>query len=171
MCGRISSNEPQLESWRHFSAPLQRVRPFSFGAVFRFLRRSCFVRNCPISDKRLQTLLAVAAGLTAESDTTVYSSAQFLEKLKGDLAIETIELLLQNKNDETENRLGHAQILQLLKLCLRTYFTFDGTIYEQLKGTPMGSPISGFIANAILKRLESLVFQHHRPKFRGPVCG
>ncbi|BHF72313.1 hypothetical protein SprV_0401537700 [Sparganum proliferum] len=82
-----------------------------------------------------------------------------------DLAIETIELLLQSKYDETENRLGHAQILQLLKLCLRTYFTFDGTIYEQVKGTPMGSPISGFIAEAVLQRLESLVFQHHKPKF------
>nr|VZI39749.1 unnamed protein product [Spirometra erinaceieuropaei] len=89
--------------------------------------------------------------LTAEVDTTVSSSAQFLEKLKGvsihpnevmvsfdvtslftsireDLAIETTELLLQSKYDETENRLGHAQVLQLLKLCLRTYFTFDGTI-------------------------------------------
>ncbi|BHF84825.1 hypothetical protein SprV_0902797700 [Sparganum proliferum] len=88
--------------------------------------------------------------LTAESDTTVSSSAQFLEKLKGDLAIETIELILQNKYDETENRLGRAQVLQLLKFCLRTYFTFDGTIYEQVKGTPMGSPISEFIAEAVL---------------------
>ncbi|BHF74662.1 hypothetical protein SprV_0501774800 [Sparganum proliferum] len=35
-----------------------------------------------------------------------------------DLAIETIELLLQNKYDETENRLGHGQALQLLKLSL-----------------------------------------------------
>nr|VZH97561.1 unnamed protein product [Spirometra erinaceieuropaei] len=103
--------------------------------------------------------------LTAESGTTVSSSAQFLEKLKEDLAIETIELLLQSKYDETENSLGHAQVLQLLKLCLRTYFTFDGTIYEQVKGTPMGSPISGFIAEAVLQRLESLVLQHHRPKF------
>ncbi|BHF67967.1 hypothetical protein SprV_0301099600 [Sparganum proliferum] len=81
--------------------------------------------------------------LTAESDTTVSSSAQFLEKLKGDLAIETIELLLQSKYDETENRLGSAHILHLLKLCLRTYFTFDGTIYERVKSTPMVSPISG----------------------------
>nr|VZI48701.1 unnamed protein product [Spirometra erinaceieuropaei] len=52
--------------------------------------------------------------LTTESDTTVSSSAQFLEKLKGDLAIEAIELLLQSKYDETENRLGPAQVLQLL---------------------------------------------------------
>nr|VZI22108.1 unnamed protein product [Spirometra erinaceieuropaei] len=69
-----------------------------------------------------------------------------------DLAIETIELLLQSKGDETEKRLGQAQILQLLKLCLRIYFTFNGTIYEQLKGTPMGSPMSGFIAKAVLQR-------------------
>nr|VZI30222.1 unnamed protein product [Spirometra erinaceieuropaei] len=59
----------------------------------------------------------------------------------------------------------HAQVLQLLKFCLRTYFTFYGTIYEQVKGTPMGSPTTGFIAEAVLQRLESLVFQHHRPKF------
>ncbi|BHF83859.1 hypothetical protein SprV_0902700700 [Sparganum proliferum] len=29
----------------------------------------------------------------------------------------------------------------------------------------MGSPISGFIAEAVLQRLESLVYQHHKPKF------
>ncbi|BHF77153.1 hypothetical protein SprV_0502025600 [Sparganum proliferum] len=82
-----------------------------------------------------------------------------------DLAIETIELLHYSKYDETENRLGHAQILQLFKLCFRTYFTFDGTVYEQVKDTPMGSPISGFIAEAVLQQLESLVFQHHKSKF------
>ncbi|BHF76656.1 hypothetical protein SprV_0501975500 [Sparganum proliferum] len=77
-----------------------------------------------------------------------------------DLEIETIELLLQSKYDETENRLGHAQVLHLLKFCPRTYFMFDGTIYEQVMGTPMGSPISGFIAEAVLQRLEWLDFQH-----------
>nr|VZH98214.1 unnamed protein product [Spirometra erinaceieuropaei] len=76
--------------------------------------------------------------LTAESDTTVSASAQFVEKLKGDLAIGTIELLLQRKYDKTVNRSGHAQIPQLLKYCLRTYFPFDETIYEQVKDTPMG---------------------------------
>ncbi|BHF79602.1 hypothetical protein SprV_0702272300 [Sparganum proliferum] len=47
--------------------------------------------------------------LTSDSNTTVSSSTQFLEKLKGDLAVETIELLLREKYDETENRLGHAR--------------------------------------------------------------
>ncbi|BHF65607.1 hypothetical protein SprV_0200862000 [Sparganum proliferum] len=36
---------------------------------------------------------------------------------------------------------------------------------KEVKGTPMGSPISGLIAEAVLQRLESLVFQHHKPKF------
>nr|VZI19000.1 unnamed protein product [Spirometra erinaceieuropaei] len=103
--------------------------------------------------------------LTADSATIVCSPTQFLEKLKENLAIEAVELLLQSKYDETENRLGHAQFLQLLNFFLRKYFTFDGTVYEQVKGTPMGSPILGFIAEVALQRLESLVFQHHRPKF------
>ncbi|VDM02341.1 unnamed protein product [Schistocephalus solidus] len=34
-----------------------------------------------------------------------------------------------------------------------------------VKGTPIGSPISGLIAKVVLQRLESLVFQQHRPKF------
>ncbi|BHF61646.1 hypothetical protein SprV_0100462100 [Sparganum proliferum] len=34
-----------------------------------------------------------------------------------------------------------------------------------MKDAPMGSPNSGFIAEAVLQRLESLVFQHHKPKF------
>ncbi|BHF77343.1 hypothetical protein SprV_0602044700 [Sparganum proliferum] len=94
--------------------------------------------------------------------TVVLDRTDYLQKAKGlledrqfyvpcDLAIETIELLLQSKYDETENRLRRAQVLQLLKF-VRMYFTFDGTIYEQVKGTPMGSPISGLIAEAVLQR-------------------
>nr|VZI30589.1 unnamed protein product [Spirometra erinaceieuropaei] len=79
----------------------------------------------------------------------------FLDVL--DVAIETVQLLLRNKYDKTENRLGQAQVLQLLKFCLRTYFKLDGTIYEHVKGTPMGSLISGFIAEAVLQRLTHVL--------------
>nr|VZI06352.1 unnamed protein product [Spirometra erinaceieuropaei] len=60
---------------------------------------------------------------------------------------------------------AHCSRVAKTAMSVLTYFTFDGTIYEQVEGTPMGSPISGFIAEAVLQRLESLVFQHHRPKF------
>ncbi|BHF64262.1 hypothetical protein SprV_0200726300 [Sparganum proliferum] len=83
-----------------------------------------------------------------------------------DLTIETIELLLREKYDEKEDRLGHVQVLRLLTSCLKVYFTFDGTIHEKVKGTPMGWPIAGFIAEAVLQRSALLVFQHHKPKFR-----
>nr|VZI27025.1 unnamed protein product [Spirometra erinaceieuropaei] len=89
--------------------------------------------------------------LTAESDTTVSSSAQVMEKRKGDLAIKAIGLLLQSKYNEPKNCLGHVQVLQLLKFCLRTYFTFDGTIYKRGKGDPMGPPIPVPIAEAVLQ--------------------
>ncbi|BHF78221.1 hypothetical protein SprV_0602133300 [Sparganum proliferum] len=45
------------------------------------------------------------------------------------------------------------------------YFTFDGTTYEQVKSTPMGSPISGLVTEAVLPQLESMIFRHHGPNF------
>nr|VZI29558.1 unnamed protein product [Spirometra erinaceieuropaei] len=50
----------------------------------------------------------------------------------------------------------------------KTYFMFERTIYEQVKGTAMGSPTSGLTSKAVLKQLESPVFQHHKPKFWAP---
>nr|VZH99526.1 unnamed protein product [Spirometra erinaceieuropaei] len=41
----------------------------------------------------------------------------------------------------------------------------DGTTYEQIKGTPMGSPISGLIAEAVLQKLERRLFEEYKPKF------
>ncbi|BHF62904.1 hypothetical protein SprV_0200589200 [Sparganum proliferum] len=126
--------------------------------------------------------------LTSGATTTVCSATQFLERLRGtrltanevmvsfdvtslftsipqDLAIETVSELLERQYDETDESVKRRHLVQLLKSCLKTYFTFEGTIYEQIKGTPMGSPLSGFIAEAVLQKLESLVFTTHRPKF------
>nr|VZI49291.1 unnamed protein product [Spirometra erinaceieuropaei] len=109
------------------------------------------------SENTVEALTAPEASDDHGNDLTSWiwstkSPLETLAEIRGaDLAVETIELLLREKYDETENRLGHAQIIQLLKFCHKTYFTFDGTIYEQVKGTPMGSPISGLIAEAVLK--------------------
>ncbi|VDP83820.1 unnamed protein product [Echinostoma caproni] len=51
-----------------------------------------------------------------------------------------------------------------MELCMQTYFKFQGEIYEQLKGTPMGSPISGFIAEAVMQKLEKKVLPGTMPK-------
>ncbi|BHF80575.1 hypothetical protein SprV_0702370300 [Sparganum proliferum] len=110
--------------------------------------------------------------LTSGATTTVCSATQFLERLRGtrltadeDLAIETLSELLEREHDETDESVERRHLVQPLKFCLKTYFTFEGTMYEQIKGTPMGSPLSGFIAEAVLQKLESLVFTTRRPKF------
>nr|VZI45918.1 unnamed protein product [Spirometra erinaceieuropaei] len=119
--------------------------------------------------------------LTSDAGTTVCSATQFLERIKGmrltedevmvsfdvtslftsilqDLAIETVRELLESQYDETDVTVKRRHLVQLLRFCLKTYFTFEGTTYEQVKGTPMGSPLSGFIAEAVLQKVEILVF-------------
>ncbi|VDN43477.1 unnamed protein product [Dibothriocephalus latus] len=54
-------------------------------------------------------------------------------------------------------------ILELLNLCLKNYCQFDNKYYEQVKGTPMDSPISGLLAELVLQRLEKEVFQSLKP--------
>lgn len=43
-------------------------------------------------------------------------------------------------------------------------FSFEGEIYEQKKGTPMGSLIFGLIAETVLQRLEDIAMSCYRPR-------
>ncbi len=54
--------------------------------------------------------------------------------------------------------------MDLLNHCLINYFQFNGKLYQQVEGMPMGSPISGLIAEAVLQRLEAIVSQTFTPK-------
>ncbi|BHF76880.1 hypothetical protein SprV_0501998000 [Sparganum proliferum] len=81
------------------------------------------------------------------------------------LAIDTIDGFLGEKYDETDQQLKRAHVIELLELCLKTFFTCNGQVCEQKNGTPMGSPLSGPIAEAVLQRLERLVFSSYPPKF------
>ncbi|BHF81222.1 hypothetical protein SprV_0702435200 [Sparganum proliferum] len=126
--------------------------------------------------------------LTDGSEHTAVSSTHFLEKLKGvvidpdevmvsfdvvslftsipkELAMEVINDLLDRKHDEEGNPFKRKHVMELLDYCLRTYFTFNGQIYEQIQGTPMGSPISGYLAEAVIQELEARVFHSYKPKF------
>ncbi len=58
-----------------------------------------------------------------------------------------------------------AVTIDLLDHCLFNYFQFETRFYQQIKGTPMGSPIPGLIAEAVLQRLERPVFTVISPKF------
>ncbi|XP_072414136.1 uncharacterized protein [Chiloscyllium punctatum] len=81
------------------------------------------------------------------------------------LARETIANLLdiQNRQQDGEH-INKDGTFKLLDLCLTTHFTFNNQIYEQINGTPMGSPISGLIAEAVMQRLEQTVLPQIQPK-------
>ncbi len=77
-----------------------------------------------------------------------------------DLACETIRDLLTG----TPLSVATDSLMDLLNHCLINYFQFNGKLYQQVIGMPMGSPISGLIAEAVLQRLEAIVFQIFTPK-------
>ncbi|BHF76602.1 hypothetical protein SprV_0501970100 [Sparganum proliferum] len=81
------------------------------------------------------------------------------------LTIDVVDQLLAERYEERDKPLKCEHLLELLRYCLKTYFTFGGQMYEQIKGTPMGSPISGLIAEVVLQRVEHLVFPKYQPKF------
>ncbi|KAH9596979.1 hypothetical protein MS3_00000981 [Schistosoma haematobium] len=81
------------------------------------------------------------------------------------IAKETIFLLLTNDTNLTKyTMLQIKSLLELVDLCLTIYFQFNNKIYEQTKGIPMGSPISGLIAEAVVQRLESVISPVIKPK-------
>eukprot|EP00061_Rhincodon_typus_P004366 g22407.t1 len=79
------------------------------------------------------------------------------------LAWKTITALIEQEQDPSET-ISTDNKLKLLDLCLIIHFTFSGQIYEQINGTPMGSPISGLITEAVLQRLESMALPLIQPK-------
>ncbi|BHF74062.1 hypothetical protein SprV_0401714600 [Sparganum proliferum] len=126
--------------------------------------------------------------LTSNAATTVCSAAQFLERLKGIgisedkvmvsfdviaffnsipqcLAVKTVRQLLECKYDETGESVKRKHFIPLLKFCLKTFLNFEGRVYEQIRGTPIGSPLSRFIAEAVLQKVETAVLETYRPKF------
>ncbi|BHF79424.1 hypothetical protein SprV_0702254400 [Sparganum proliferum] len=128
--------------------------------------------------------------LTKDSEWTLKSAEEFLTRIKHlkveadeemvsfdvissfisiplALAIDTIDGFLREKYDETDQQLKRAHIIELLELYLKTFFTFNGHVYEQKKGTPMGSPLSGLIAEEVLQRIEQQVFSSY-PRSSGP---
>ncbi len=77
-----------------------------------------------------------------------------------DLAREMIRDLLTG----TPLSIATDSLMDLLNHYLINYFQFNRKFNQQVKGMPMGSPVSGLIAEAVLQRLEAIVFQTFTPK-------
>nr|VZI24887.1 unnamed protein product [Spirometra erinaceieuropaei] len=126
--------------------------------------------------------------LQGNSTTSVRSAPQFLIDLRGrriqsdeimvsfdvtslftsippNVAREVLHKRLEEAYDETQNALKIEHLMRLFEFCQQTFFTFAGETYEQIKGTPMGSPVSGLVAELILQELEKIAFLQHEPVF------
>ncbi|BHF81095.1 hypothetical protein SprV_0702422500 [Sparganum proliferum] len=124
--------------------------------------------------------------LQGNSTTSVRSASQFLLDLRGrriqsdeimvsfdvtslftfippNLAREVLHKRLEEAYDETQNALKTEHLMRLFEFCQQTFFTFAGETYEQIKGTPMGSTVSGFVVELVLQELEKLAFIQHEP--------
>jgi len=57
---------------------------------------------------------------------------------------------------ERNTSIPKDEFIKVVKLILEsTYFSFNKTIYRQIFGTPMGSPLSPIIANLVLRDLKT----------------
>ena len=66
------------------------------------------------------------------------------------------KLLEDDKKLHERTTMTVNQISCLLEFCLTTtYFTFQGKIFEQVKGAAMGSPISPIVANLFMEDLDT----------------
>nr|VZI37533.1 unnamed protein product [Spirometra erinaceieuropaei] len=106
------------------------------------------------------------------SRTSINSAFQFLADIRGkvvrpeqimvsfdvvslftsippDLARDVLRKRLEENYDETNRPLKIDHLLT----------------YEQIKGTPMGSPISSLVAELVLLELEKVAFDHYEPAF------
>nr|VZI20035.1 unnamed protein product [Spirometra erinaceieuropaei] len=82
-----------------------------------------------------------------------------------DLAHGVLHKRLEENYDETNGSLKIDHLLLLFAFCQQTFFTFNDRTYEQIKGTPMDSPISSLVAELVLQELEKVTFDHYEPAF------
>ncbi|BHF69652.1 hypothetical protein SprV_0301269800 [Sparganum proliferum] len=96
-----------------------------------------------------QAFLEKIQGLKVSPDESIISFyvVALFSSIPHDLAIESVAGRLRDNPIDIPTH----HVLEMLKLCLNNYCQFDGKYYQQVKGTPMGSPISGLLAELVLQ--------------------
>ncbi|BHF62572.1 hypothetical protein SprV_0200555400 [Sparganum proliferum] len=131
-------------------------------------RKLSFLREGSVTSvNSASQFLADIRGKTIRSDQIMVSFdvVSLFTSIPPDLARDVLRKRLEEKYDETTGPLKIQHLMQLFAFCQRTFFTFDGRTYEQIKGTPMGSPISSLVAELVLQELEEVAFSHYKPAF------
>ena len=123
-------------------------------------------------------LARILTPLSGQTKYTIKNSTKFVEWLREDctgpedlmVSYDVTSLLTQVPIDEAlkvvkarrtkdptlvdRTSIPVPQLVELIELCLRsTYFRFQNNFFEQIDGTPMGSPLSPVIANLFIEDL------------------
>ena len=73
-----------------------------------------------------------------------------------DLALSVVEKRLDEVDVSSHTPLPKQELVSLLRLCLTsTTFCYNGTVYQQVFGTVMGSPVSVVVANIVMEHIEN----------------
>ena len=68
-----------------------------------------------------------------------------------------VEKRLDDVDVSDRTPLSKEALVSLLRLCLSsTTFYYNGTVYQQIFGTAMGSPVSVVVANIVMEHIEDL---------------
>ena len=76
-----------------------------------------------------------------------------------DFAQECLKTFLQSNNGIFQKtKLNVDELCEMVSLCFEaSFFKFNGTVFRQVTGTPMGSPMSVVIAEIVMQNIEKSI--------------
>ena len=94
--------------------------------------------------------------LNACEELVSFDVVSLFAKIPVDLAVKVAEeRLREDASLGQRTSLPVEDIIHLLSFCLKTtQFAYNGTYYQQVFGTAMGSPVSAVIANMVMEDVE-----------------
>nr|VZI02477.1 unnamed protein product [Spirometra erinaceieuropaei] len=126
--------------------------------------------------------------LTAGSETTVNSAEQFLDKITAvtiepsekmvsfdvvslftsipqALTVDTLSDLLRQNYDEGDGQPTAQDLIELIRHCLKTFFTFDGSLMSKLRALRWVRQSPDSLPRPFCKKHEKRLFGEYKPKF------
>ncbi|BHF72854.1 hypothetical protein SprV_0401592500 [Sparganum proliferum] len=94
-----------------------------------------------------------------------FGAKSLFTSIPPNLAREVLHMRLEEAYGETQNALKIEHLMRLFEFRQKTFFTFDGDSYEQIKGTSMDSPVSSLVIEPVLQELEKIALIQHEPVF------